>query len=189
MKKIAALIALLALAGTAHAHSGHGAHGLLSGMAHPLLGWDHLLAMLCVGIWSARQSGRAWSIPLAFSAMLGASFVVASAGLLSLPFEAGIAASVLVLGLLLAGAVRLPLVSAWGLVALCAVFHGLAHGSEVPATVGVAAFGAGMVLSSLVVHVAGFALARGLLSLRHGATITRVLGLATGAAGAVALLA
>ena len=151
-------LALLLTAGTAAAHPGHDASGFFSGVAHPLGGTDHLLAMLAVGLHAARQAGRArWALPAGFMlAMLaGASLgaVLAPAGLTPPGLEQGIAASVLVMGLLIASLTPLPLALTLPLVGAFALTHGFAHGAEM---------GAG----SLFAYAAGFTLATGLL---HGA--------------------
>lgn len=186
MKKFAALLALLLVTTTAHAHSGHGAHGFLSGLAHPFNGWDHLLAMLCVGLWAGRQThGKAWSIPLAFAGVLTAGLGVGLMGLGAGVAEAGIALSLLVLGLMLTGAVRLPLTAAYGLVAVFALFHGAAHGAEIPAGAGVVPFTVGMLVATLALHFSAFAAAR---ATRRGAWLWRAAGVLVSALGMVALV-
>jgi urease accessory protein len=117
----------------AYAHPGHEPSGLLSGIAHPFLGIDHLLAMLAVGFWAAQQQGSArYLVPLTFlvSLLIGGGLGLAG---LHLPYlETGIAGSVLALGLLVVVAARVRLSAALGVTVLFAFFHGLAHGLEGP---------------------------------------------------------
>lgn len=143
-------------AADAQAHVGvHGA-GLAAGMMHPFSGLDHLLAMVAVGAWAAQQGGRArWAVPLAFVAMMVAGGVWGSLGGWLPGVESGIAASVLVLGLLIAFAARLPVAAGMALVGSFALFHGYAHGAEMPAGAGPWLYAIGFLLSTLLLHVAG----------------------------------
>lgn len=159
--KTSALAALaVSLAGPAFAHTGAGAtHGLLAGIGHPLLGPDHLLAMLSVGVWSALAvPGRAWLAPLAFvSAMLaGAGLSLAGIGLPAV--EGMIAASVLVLGLMVVAGGRMPVTAGVALCGLFAMFHGHAHAGEATGTV--LAYIAGFSLSTAAIHLAGIGIGR-----------------------------
>jgi len=154
-----ALTALCLFAGTASAHTGsHTVTGFVSGLTHPLLGLDHLLAMVAIGLWAAQQGGRAlWAVPAAFVGAMGMSGGLAWAGL-SLPYvETGIAASLLVLGLLIATqrqwAVTVGMVIAAGF----ALFHGYAHGLEMPQTTSPALYALGFVLATLGLHGLGMA--------------------------------
>ena len=179
-------ILFLASASVALAHPGHGpADGIGSGFAHPLSGWDHVLAMLAVGIWAA-QLRAPRLIPAAFLLLLAAG--AAGGHLLgAIPgVDQAIAASVLVLGLLLARAVKLPLGIAATITGFFAVFHGLVHGAEMPATAGGLAYGAGFVAATALLLTAGVAL--GTLSLRRSARLPQVAGWAIAAAGAIFLL-
>lgn len=143
------------------AHPGHeGDHGVVwdftAGFGHPFSGWDHLLAMIAVGLWAAQLGGRArWLVPTAF---LVAMSLAAAAGRLGVTFpstEQAIAASVFLLGLLLAGTVRLPVLAGMALVAAFAVFHGLAHGAELPSAANGFTYGVGFVLATALLHGAG----------------------------------
>ncbi|MBS1146381.1 MAG: hypothetical protein H6R08_557 [Proteobacteria bacterium] len=154
-----ALTALCLFAGTASAHTGsHTVTGFVSGLTHPLLGLDHLLAMVAIGLWAAQQGGRAlWAVPAAFASAMGLGGGLAWAGL-SLPYvETGIAASLLVLGLLIATqrqwAVTVGMVIAAGF----ALFHGYAHGLEMPQTTSPALYALGFVLATLGLHGLGMA--------------------------------
>lgn len=149
---------LLLLPATALAHPGHGPHGFASGFGHPLLGWDHLLAMVAVGIWAGQRGGRAlWLLPTTFVATMafGGALGVAGVGLPGV--EAGILASVLVLGTLIAVAVRVPLAAAGALVAAFALFHGHAHGTEMAPDLSGAAYGLGFCAATALLHGAGVA--------------------------------
>ncbi len=161
MKKLALPLAALLLAPTlAQAHVGDGAaHGFTPGFEHPLLGLDHLLAMLAIGLWAAQIGGRAgWAVPATFVGVmaLGGALGMAQA---NLPFvEPAILASVLVLGLLIAFAVRLPLAASIPLVGLFAIFHGYAHGSEMPAATSSLPYAAGFLLATTLLHSVGIGL-------------------------------
>src|SRR5438552_13637461 len=116
----------------AYAHVGPGgSSGFLRGFSHPLTGLDHIVAMVAVGLWAAQRGGRSiWLVPVTFVIVMALGGVLGAAGI-ALPWvERGIIASVLVLGVLIAAAVRLPLAAATLLVGLFALFHGHAHGAE-----------------------------------------------------------
>ncbi len=129
-----ALILLCVLAPTAAlAHPGHGGSSLTDGLVHPITGLDHVLAMVAVGLLSAQLGGRAvWLTPLTFLGVLAVGGALGMAGV-NLPFaETGIVLSVIVLGLAVALSLSLPTLGAMALVGLFAVFHGYAHGAEMP---------------------------------------------------------
>src|SRR5262245_41780130 len=155
------LVAMLALsAGTLQAHPFHtDFSGLTNGLVHPWLGLDHILAMTAVGFWSAQLSGRArWLVPCSFVSMMSLGAIIGFGGA-SIPFvEQAILCSILVLGLLIAAAIRLPLVAGMIVIGLFALFHGLAHGSEISAQTSVSNYLAGFVLATLTLHVIGLAL-------------------------------
>nr|WP_239482168.1 HupE/UreJ family protein [Pseudomonas insulae] len=180
-------MALFLTPAVAFAHPGHGDSGLAAGLAHPVFGLDHLLAMLAVGLWAAQQQGVArWALPLTFVAtmLLGGLFGFAG---LQLPFmETGIAASVLALGLLVALAVRPPLFLALAATALFALAHGVAHGLELPELSSPAGYALGFVAATAALHAAGFAVVR--LLPRAAAPLVRLAG-AVGAGAGVWLLA
>lgn len=161
----------------AHAHPGHAESlGLASGFGHPLAGADHLLAMLAVGLWGAQIGGRAqWLLPLSFVSFLLLGAGLGIAGVAVPGVEQGIVVSVLLLGLLLVQAARLPLTVGAALVACFASMHGLAHGSEMPSTSSVPAYMFGFVLSTALLHMAGLGLGRSVQDGRM-AWVTRLLG-------------
>jgi len=144
----------------AQAHPNHGpASGLFAGLAHPLSGLDHLAAMVAIGLWAAQRGGRAlWAVPLAFVGVLIFGALLGQGGV-ALPFaEQGIAASVLILGILIAAAWRLPLAASLAVVGLFALFHGYAHGAEMPATASGLAYGAGFVAATVALNLFGIGL-------------------------------
>lgn len=161
VRRLAVGLTALALPAMAHAHTGLGhTHGFLAGAAHPVLGVDHVCAMIAVGLWAAQRGGRAlWAVPSTFVLVMALGGALGMAGV-SLPWvEPGIVASVLILGLLIAASVRLPVVLSAGVVALFAVFHGYAHGAEAPATMSGFAYGAGFMAVTATLHLVGIALA------------------------------
>ena len=174
------------------AHVGEHAHGhgvgdaFLQALAHPFTGADHLAAMLAVGAWSAltlSSPGTAWRAPAAFVALLVAGAVAGFAGLWVPGVEPMIAASVLVLGLLVAVQTRMPWALAAALAGVFAFFHGAAHGYELAggsALNSLAAL-AGMALGSATLHIAGMALGRAVLQ-RHQ-WLARLAGGATATLG------
>lgn len=149
----------LAVAGPALAHPGHtAASDLMSGFVHPLSGLDHLLAMVAVGLLAARLGGSArWSAPAAFLSLAAVGGVM-SAARVGLPFvELGVAASVLLLGLVITSRRRLSTLAAASFVGGLAVFHGYAHGAEMPADGSGLAHGAGFLAATALLLLAGVA--------------------------------
>lgn len=160
---LALLCATLPLAASAHVGAdGGGHHNFLAGFMHPLLGVDHLAAMLAVGLWSALAARRAgpdllWA-PLGFAFMLLCGALMGLAGL-SLPaLEPMVAASVLVMGLLVASRLHLGALPAFSLVGGFALFHGLAHGQELLHKGQAAPLLAGMLCATVLLHASGMAL-------------------------------
>jgi urease accessory protein len=148
------------------AHVGHAdAPGFADGLLHPFTGVDHLMAMLAVGMWSAMTARRIWVAPVSFAALLLVGALLGLAGLHFPAVEPMIAASLLVLGLLLVCQARLPHLAGAFLVGAFALFHGAAHGAELGSASPLAAI-AGMVLGTALIHVAGLLLGR-LLRARH----------------------
>ncbi|MDR3392535.1 MAG: HupE/UreJ family protein [Sulfuriferula sp.] len=157
---LASLLAVLSTPASAHLLGMHGA-GFEQGVTHPFTGLDHLLAMLAVGMWAAQQGGRAlWSIPLAFVAMMTLGGTLALTGMQLPMVETGIATSVLVLGLLVTFSARLPLAAGATLVGIFALFHGHAHGTELPLAASPVAYALGFVLATAVLHGIGIALGK-----------------------------
>lgn len=160
LRPATALPILLLAASPALAHTGVGhADGFAAGLAHPVFGPDHLLAMLSVGVWSALAAPKkAWLAPAAFvSAMLmGAGLSFAGIGLPAV--EGMIAASVLALGLMVVAGGRLTVTAGIALCGLFAMFHGHAHASEATGTV--FAYIAGFAMSTAAIHLAGIGIGR-----------------------------
>jgi urease accessory protein len=146
--------------GSAFAHPGHpDTFGFNDGFSHPFSGIDHLLAMLAVGLWAAQNKRSAlWVLPLAFPLMMVAGALLAFSGLQLPAVETGIAASVAVLGLLIAFAVRMPLWASAGVVSIFALFHGYAHGSELPHGASALWYGVGFVAATALLHALGLAI-------------------------------
>nr|WP_237901184.1 HupE/UreJ family protein [Pseudomonas savastanoi] len=148
-KKALGALALLLIPTLALAHPGHGDNGLIAGISHPIGGLDHLLAMLAVGLWAAQQQGSArWALPCTFVGTMLIGGVLGFEGLNLPALESGIAASVLALGLAVALAVRPPLALAVAATALFALFHGVAHGLELPDMSSPWAYAAGFVAAT-----------------------------------------
>jgi urease accessory protein len=184
------LIAALPFAAAAHTGADAGMHhGFMSGFLHPLTGVDHLAAMVAVGLWSALTSRRAWPdllwAPLGFASMLLVGALLGLAGVQLPVVEPMIAASLLVLGLLVLTQRRLPALAAAALVGLFAVFHGVAHGQELAGDSGAALTLAGMLAATVLLHAAGIAIG---WSLRHANRwLPRVAGAAVAIFGAALL--
>lgn len=188
LNKVLGAIALLLSPAMAFAHPGHGDNGLVAGIAHPLTGVDHLLAMVAVGLWAAQQKGAArWALPCTFVGTMLVGGLLGFEGLQLPALESGIAASVLALGLAVALAVRPPLVLAVAATALFALFHGVAHGLELPEMSSPWAYAAGFVAATGALHAAGYGLVRALP--RAAAPLVRVLGGASALAGAWLMIA
>ncbi|WP_349618095.1 HupE/UreJ family protein [Azotobacter salinestris] len=152
------LLALPLLPGAAFAHPGHDGNGLIAGLLHPFGGADHLLAMLAIGIWAALQPrALKFAMPGAFLAALLGGFLLGANGIGLPRVETGIALSVLLLGLLIASAARLPATVSLALAGAFALFHGHAHGAE--ASGSLAAFAVGFLAASLSLHLGGGLLA------------------------------
>lgn len=165
--------AALAHSGTVHAT------GFASGLSHPISGLDHVLAMVLAGVLACQLGGRAlWAVPAAFLGVMTLGGAVGAAGL-QLPFvEIGIALSVVVLGAIVALKVKAPVAAAAGVVGLFALFHGTAHGAEMPETAAGLGYAAGFLLSTALLHLAGLGLgaATGAADRRVGPLLTRTAG-------------
>ena len=147
------------LAGPALAHSGDGyGGGFIAGFTHPILGWDHVAAMVAVGLWGAFLGAPAiWILPVVFPLVMAFGAV---AGILGIPVpavETGIALSAVVLGLMIVFTVKPPIWVAAVIVGAFAIFHGYAHGTELPATVNAFAYAVGFVISTGLLHLIGIA--------------------------------
>lgn len=146
-------------AATASAHSAHGTvNGFSSGFMHPLTGLDHIVAMVAVGLWGAFLGGRAmWLLPVVFPVVMAFGGAM---GVLHVPMfgvETGIALSGVVLGSMVAFAARPPLWVAAAIVGIFAIFHGYAHGEELPESANAMTFAIGFVVSTGLLHLTGIA--------------------------------
>ncbi len=174
----------LALLSLAALHDVHGSGGFLSGVMHPLTGLDHLVAMVAVGLWGA-QLGRPASIwlPVAFPLVMACGAFVALAGA-PLPYvEVGVAASAVLLGLAVACEWRPKIAVALACVAVFAVFHGYAHGAELPEGEDGLRYSLGFVLATGGLHAVGIAI--GLIHrFDRGRVVLRALGVVVAVVGA-----
>lgn len=176
--------ALSLLASPAFAHTGAGAtSGFAAGFMHPLFGLDHLLAMVAVGGWAALLGGRAlWLVPAAFVGAMVAGGALSVSGVELPMVETMIALSVVALGVLVAANVRVVAGIGMAVAAAFALFHGHAHGSELPAGLSAAGYAAGFALATALLHMAGIGIAA--LAVRLASTrAVRWAGAATALAG------
>jgi len=185
------LVAMAVLAGRpalAHIVDGSAAGGFLGGFAHPLFGLDHVVAMIAVGLWGAFLGQPAiWVLPIAFPLVMAFGGAMAILGIAVRGVEIGIAISAIALGGMIALAVRAHLVPAVMLVAGFAIFHGHAHGAELPPGTDAVAFSVGFVMATGLLHLTGIAF--GLLTRWPiGRIGVRVAGIAIALVGAVFLI-
>ena len=182
----ATLPALVVSSAPVHAHVQTGeASGFLTGVGHPVSGLDHVVAMIAVGLWGAQLGAPAlWLLPVTFPMMMALGGV---AGLLGVPLpgiEVGIAASAVLLGLVVMFALRPPLAVAVALVAVFAVFHGHAHGTEPPPGQSALLYSMGFVVATGCLHGVGIAI--GVIQRwRWGQTLLRAVGAVVALAGIV----
>jgi urease accessory protein len=168
-----AITAMLLIPAVAQAHVGVGeASGFMHGFAHPLGGLDHLCTMLAVGLWAAQMGGRSvWFVPLTFISVMALGGVLPLLGI-ALPFvEQGIVLSVLLLGVLITAAIRLPLWLGSSMVALFALWHGHAHGAEMPENASGVGYALGFMLATASLHVAGIGFGLGMQRLAREQSI------------------
>ena len=142
----------------AFAHTGSGTGGFVGGFEHPLFGPDHVAAMLAVGLWGAFLGPPAiWLLPIVFPLVMACGAVAGIVGVALPGVEIGIAVSALVLGVMVALAVRPPLWIAAVLVGVFAIFHGHTHGAELPPGTDAVAFSIGFVVATGLLHLTGIA--------------------------------
>jgi len=186
LRRLGLTAALVLLPSVAFAHTGDHATGFAYGFQHPITGLDHILAMVMVGVFAWQLGGRAvWLVPATFVAVMALGGALGVSGI-EVPFvEIGIALSVVVLGAAVAFGVRAPLAAAMALVGFFAIFHGHAHGMEMPADTGGLAYGIGFMLGTALLHLGGIAIGFviGRLADRNGPTVTRAAGALVGVAG------
>ncbi|MDP9086697.1 MAG: HupE/UreJ family protein [Pseudomonadota bacterium] len=170
-------VSLIIISTPALAHAGTGLPGgFVAGVEHPLTGRDHMLAMASVGLWGYFL-GRPliYLLPMVFPIMMAIGAGVGMAGVILPPVEIGIAVSVCVLGALILGAVRAPIWGACAVVGLFALFHGYAHGIELPSAADPIGYSLGFVFATGSLHVAGIMIGS-LALLPRGETMLRGLG-------------
>jgi urease accessory protein len=181
------LALLLAFSATpALAHVGAGAAGgFFSGFSHPIFGWDHVIAMVAVGLWGAFLGAPAiWLLPVVFPLVMALGGALGIIGVPLPAVETGIAASAVVLGLVVAFQVRPPLWVAAAVVGIFAIFHGHAHGTELPQAANPLTFAIGFVLATGCLHLLGIAFGllvrwpAGKLAVRAGGAAIALTGVA-----------
>ncbi len=182
MRALAPLLALslIALPTAAFAHTGAGdTAGFLHGFAHPVGGLDHVLAMVAVGVFAVVLGGRAmWLVPLSFVGMMAVGFLL-GIGHVDVPFvELGIALSSVVIGGVAALGRPMPVVAAMALVGGFAIFHGHAHGAEMPADAAGLTYALGFITATALLHAAGILAAMGVARLvgKYGRAVAQVAG-------------
>lgn len=179
MKKliVTSLAILLAVPNLAYAHVMPGGGGFMSGFSHPVLGLDHLLAMLSVGILSAQMGGKAiWKVPLTFVLVMLVGGILGIKGIEIFSVELGIAISVFALGISITTEKKLPYFLAMLFVGFFAIFHGFAHGLEMPYLAKPEMYAAGFVVGTATIHIAGVMIGTVLQKMKHGAQLLRYLG-------------
>jgi urease accessory protein len=186
---VAVLVVTLAAPLPAVAHAGHGsAAGFLSGLAHPVLGIDHLVAMIAVGLWGAILRAPAlWLLPVAFPLVMAFGGALGVLGT-PLPYvEPIIALSAVALGLFVAFSVGMPVPASVVIVGVFALFHGHAHGAELPEAASPFAYALGFVITTGLLHLCGIALGA-LLRWPAGASVVRGSGALIAIVGLVFLV-
>jgi urease accessory protein len=173
-----------ALSDTAFAHTGaEHALSLAAGFWHPLTGLDHMLAMVAVGLWAGLNGGRAlWAWPVAFVGVMLLGGALGIGGVALPMVEAGILASVVILGLLVLAAVRLPTAIGALLIAAFALLHGHAHGAELPGNAAAVTYMAGFAIATALLHAFGVGIAH-LAGAANGRLAVRGAGALVAAAG------
>ncbi len=185
LKKLFAVALALVAPAVAFAHPGHDT-GLVAGLAHPLTGFDHLLAMLAIGMVAAQMKGRAvWAMPATFVAALALGGVAGVAGLAFGPVETIVALSVVALGVMVALRIKPMMLVGVAMAAGFGLFHGFAHGME--AGMAPSMFMLGMVAASAALHAAGIYLVKRGQGV-WGARLSKVAGSAMAVAGGAFLL-
>jgi len=153
----AALLLVLACS-PAFAHTGSMRGGFVGGFAHPLFGPDHVVAMVAVGLWGAFLGAPAiWLLPIVFPLVMAGGGVLGIVGIPLPGVEIGIAISAIVLGLMVMLAAKPPLLAAAALVGAFAIFHGYAHGAELPPGADAVAYSVGFVVATGMLHLIGIA--------------------------------
>jgi urease accessory protein len=173
-------------------HTGYDG-GIFAGLLHPILGLDHLLAMVTVGLLSAQMGGRAiWTVPLTFVSVMAVGGILGILGV-PLPFvEIGIALSVVALGVALVSPKKLPVWLTMVFVGIFAMFHGHAHGTELPALsetfLDVIAYVFGFLVATATLHLIGALVGQSLESTPRGGNILRLAGAVIAGVGVILVI-
>lgn len=187
---VAAMVVLTPMVALAHTGAGD-TSGFVHGFGHPISGLDHILAMLMVGVFAWQLGGRAlWLVPITFVGIMAVGGTLGIANI-EVPFvETGIAFSVVVLGAIVAIDVKAPATTAIGVVGLFAIFHGQAHGAEIPEDAGGVAYAAGFMIATALLHLAGISAGflMGKASEHYGVVVVRLAGGLATVAGAALLV-
>jgi len=170
-------LVLMLMNSAAFAHTGEGINtGFASGFWHPIMGWDHVVAMVAVGLWGAFLGAPAiWILPVVFPLVMAIGGALGIAGMPLPAVETGIALSGVVLGLLIVFAVKAPLWIAAVIVGIFAIFHGHAHGTEFPTEFNAYGYAVGFVIATGLLHLVGIAFGF-LTKLDFGAILVRLGG-------------
>jgi urease accessory protein len=177
MKKTIVFILTILLPLTANAHDITANSGFMSGFMHPVLGSDHLIAMLSVGIISSQIGGRAiWTVPSTFVCMMVVGGIVGFSGVIIPYTEYILSFSVFALGMSIALTRSLPTPLIFALVALFGSFHGYAHGVEMPSVVRAVPYAAGFVISTALIHIAGVCIGKFARAFKKGPAVLRFCG-------------
>ena len=172
------IVLTLGMSGAAFAHTGHGAaFSFSSGFLHPFGGLDHVLAMIAVGLLAAQLGGRAlWLVPGAFVTVMALAAAAGVSGLPLLGTEYVISLSIVAISLPVALALGMPVALAMALVGVFAIFHGHAHGAEIPVEAAAAPYVAGFALATALIHAAGISFGMALGRLAAGRPALRMAG-------------
>ena len=178
------LLLVVILPSTASAHSEAGTvGGFVSGFKHPLTGLDHIVAMVAVGLWGAFLGGRAmWTLPVVFPVVMAFGGAMGVLGVPLPSVETGIALSGIILGAMVAFAAKPPLWVAAVIVGIFAIFHGHAHGTELPEAANAMTFAVGFVISTGLLHLSGIAFGllvkwpSGRIAVRAGGVVIALVG-------------
>ena len=155
-RALAAMLVILPFGALAHDGASLPYGSFLGGLTHPVLGLDHFLAMVCVGIVSAQIGGRAiWTVPATFVLVMAFGGLLGWLDIGLTAIEAGIAVSVLALGIAIAADRRIPISLAMTVVGFFAIFHGYAHGSEMPSVANPYTYAAGFMTGTAALHLIG----------------------------------
>ena len=177
VKQFATALFVMFFSTVALAHTGEGINtGFASGFWHPIMGWDHVVAMVAVGLWGAFLGAPAiWILPVVFPLVMAIGGALGIAGVPLPAVETGIALSGVVLGLLIVFAVKAPLWIAAVIVGIFAIFHGHAHGTEFPTEFNAYGYAVGFVIATGLLHLVGIAFGF-LTKLDFGAILVRLSG-------------